>query len=320
MPKIVTIGGGSGQYGILTGLKRNDKVKQEDISAIVTTFDSGGNTGLLLEARKPKDVKGNYLPIGDIRQCLAALANRPIEMFQYRIKEGENKGAVVGNVILDALFEMHKNDFQKAIEEARKEYDVRGNVYPCTLTRGHFYGVLRDGHKIDGENMLVEMSMFYESPVEKIAIEPSDLEANLEAVQALLTADKIILSQGSLYTSLLPNIAVKGISEAIRKSSAKKVYIMNIVTQRGETDRFTAKRHVDEIEKYLGEGTIDRVVLHSGELPQGLEAKYAREMQQRVVDDLGNHGRVIRGELIAKDSPVLRHDPDKLAEIILGLL
>ena len=324
--KIATIGGGSGQFGILSGLmsfsrKNPDKLREGDVSAVVTTFDTGGHTGALIEARRPKDIEGKFLPAGDIRQCLAAMANNEFakKSFQYRIKEGNNTGAVVGNILLDAGFEQHGQDFEQSIELVKKILDVKGNVFPCTLTRAKSYGVLENGYEVHGEEELVTKSIWFKSPIKKIYLEPENIEANPRAVKAILEADKIVLSQGSLFTSLIPNLLVKEIAEAIRNSKAKKIYVMNIVTQRGETDGFTAKKHLDKIEEYLGSKIIDHVIINNGELPVELEKKYNVEGQQRIVDDLENGRKIIRTELITKDAPVIRHDPEKLAEVIINL-
>ena len=323
--KIVTIGGGSGQHGILSGLvsfsiKHPDKLKQEDVSAIVTTFDTGGHTGRLTKARVPKDVKGNFLPPGDIRQCLAAMANNEYakKIFQHKLKEGNNKGSVVGNDLLDAAYEQHENDFEKGIELIKNMLDVKGNVFPCTLQRAEFKGILENGYEISGEEELVAQSVWFNSPIKTVSLVSEEIKANKKAVQAILEADKIVLSQGSLFTSLIPNLLVKDIADAIRKSKAKKIYIMNIVTQRGETDGFTARKHLEVLEEYLGKSVIDYIIIHNGELPSELQKKYESEGQNKVVDDLDDK-RTIRTELITKDFPVLRHDPEKLAETIINL-
>lgn len=323
--KIVTIGGGSGQHAILSGLmlfsrKNPSRLKQEDVSAIVTTFDTGGHTGALIEARIPKDEKGKFLPAGDIRQCLAAMANNEFakKSFQYRLKEGSNKDAVVGNILLDAGYEQHGEDFEKSIELVKKILDVKGNVIPCTLTRAKFIGELENGYTINGEEELVAKSVWFNSPIKKISIEPEDIKANSKAVKAILEADKIILSQGSLFTSLIPNLLVPEISQAIKSSKAKKIYVMNIVTQRGETDSFTAKKHLEVLENYLGKDVIDYVIINKSELPAELKEKYESEGQMIVADDLNDGRKIMRAELIAKDSPVIRHDPEKLAETIIN--
>lgn len=326
MQKIVTIGGGSGQHSILSGLiefakKNPDKLKQENISAVVTTFDSGGHTRMLLDARIPKDSKGNFLPPGDIRQCLAAMANNEFakKSFQYRIQTGENQGAVVGNILLDAGYEQHGDDFEKAIELAKNILDVKGNVYPCTLNRAKFCGELENGYKVDDdEELLVHKSAWYNSPIKKVFIEPEDVSANEKAIKAIMDADKIVLSQGSLFTSLIPNLLVKGIADAIKKSKAKKIYVMNLVTQRGETDGFNAKKHLEIVESYLGKGIIEKIIINSSELPNDLKVKYELEGQRKVIDDLEDE-RVVKAELITNEAPVLRHDPEKLAEAIIKL-
>ncbi|HME86860.1 MAG TPA: gluconeogenesis factor YvcK family protein [Candidatus Nanoarchaeia archaeon] len=323
MPNIVTIGGGSGQHGILIGLlgfakKHSDKLRQEDITAIVTTFDTGGHTKMLLDARKPKDVKGNFLPPGDIRQCLAAMANNEDakKLFELRLKEGYNENSSWGNNFLDGAYELFNNNFEKAINMAKKFLDVKGNVLPCTLTRAEFSGVLKNGYEVKGEEDLVEKSVWFNSPIKSIAIKPANIKANEKAVKAILEADIIVLSQGSLYTSLLPNILVPGIAQAIRKSEAKKVYVMNIVTQRGETDGFTAQDHIDVIEDHLGKEVIDKILIHEGDISDSMKKKYESEGQELVVDNLVDR-RAVRTRLIADDSPVLRHDPQKVAEIIM---
>lgn len=323
--KIVTMGGGSGQHGILTGLvkysKIGDELEENDISAIVTTFDTGGHTGTLIEARIPKDIQGRFLPAGDIRQCLAAMANNEHakKSFQYKIKSGDNKGAVVGNILLDAGYEQHGDDFEQSIELVKQILDVKGNVIPCTLTRAVFCGTLENNYSFTGEDELVTKSIWFNSPIKKIFLEPNEIKANPKAIKAIMEADKIILSQGSLFTSLIPNLLVKEIAEAVKKSKAKKIYVMNIVTQRGETDNFTAKKHLDVLENYLGQNVIDYVIIHKGSLPEELMKKYEAEGQKIVADDLTNGKKVIRTELITKDSPVIRHDPEKLAEIIIKL-
>ncbi len=323
--RIVTIGGGSGQHAILSGLisfsKKNPVVlREEDISAIVTTFDTGGHTGALIEARIPKDTKGRFLPAGDIRQCLTAMANNEFakKSFQYRINHGENSGSVVGNILLDAGFEQHEDDFEKSIELVKKILDVKGNVIPCTLTRAGFYGILENNYSILGENELVTKSIWFNSPIKQVFLKPKNIKANPTAIKAILEADKIILSQGSLFTSLIPNLLVEEITEAIKKSKAEKIYIINIVTQRGETDNFTAKKHLDTVESYLGTKVIHKIIIHKGSIPFDLKEKYELEGQKIVADDLDNGREIIRAELIAKDSPVIRHDPDKLAETIIN--
>jgi uncharacterized cofD-like protein len=324
--KIVTIGGGSGQHGILSGLtefskKYPDHLRQEDVSAIVSTFDSGGHTKKLIEARIPKDVKGNFLPPGDIRQCLAAMANNEFakKSFQYRIQTGENRGAVVGNILLDAGYEQHGDDFEQSIELLKKILDVKGNVFPCTLTRADFHGVLENDYEVSGEENVVESAVWFNTRIRQVYVKPATIPANKKAVKAILEADKVILSQGSLFTSLIPNLLVPEIADAIKKTKAKKIYIMNIVTQRGETDGFSAKKHLEILEEYLGKDVIDHIIIHTGELPSRLEKRYEQEGQRLVADDLGDDPRAIRTGLVAYDSPFLRHDPEKLAAIILKL-
>jgi uncharacterized cofD-like protein len=319
--KIVTIGGGSGQFSLLSGLirfarKNPDKLKEENISAVVSTADTGGHTGKLLETRKPKDAEGRFLPPGDIRQCLAAMANDEVNksFFQFRNEEG----ATPGNDFLNSAFDFFNKDFTKAIEFARKFLNVKGNVYPTSRIRALSGAILSNGKKVLGQEQLVVKSLYYGYPISELFLE-NEVEANRDAVNAILESDKIILSQGSIYSSLIPNLLVKGIPEAIRNSKAQKIYIVNIVTQRGETDGFTVKKHIETVEKYLGKGVIDKIIVNSSTIPAELEQRYKIEGQHRVENDCKNDSRIILAELLRDDSSVLRHDPDKLAEVIMKL-
>ncbi len=326
MSKIVTIGGGSGHYNILAGLTEYAKcnptlLKQSDISAVVSTSDSGGHSGALIDARRDRDSRGNYLPPGDIRQCLVAFANEKTrEILQHRLKHGDNKGSVVGNALLDAFYEKEGNDFEKGIEALRELFSIEGNVLPVTLERTTLKAKLSNGYEISGEDEIVHKSVWYNSPIQSISLEPTAVRANKKALEAILEADSIVLSQGSLYTSLIPSFLVKEVRDAVEKTNAKKIYVMNIVTQRGETDGFTAKKHLDVLESYFGAHIIDHVIIHNGGVPQSLRQKYENEGQQLVIDDLDvSDSRIIRTPLLRSDAPVLRHDSNKLAEIIMNV-
>lgn len=317
---IVTIGGGSGQHSTLTGLvsfarEHPHILSEEKISAIVSTTDHGGHTGRLLDSRKPKDAEGTFLPPGDVRQCLAAMAHdeENKSFFQFRNEDGNTSG----NDFLNNAFDFFEHDFKKAIEFGRKFLGVRGNVYPGSTLRPTFWGVLENGAKIMDEEKVVEQSLTTGSPIKEVYLEPN-VDANPDALTAIENADKIIITQGSLFTSAIPNLLIAGFPEAIRNSKAKKIYVMNITTQPGETADYSAQKHLDILESYLGEGVLDYVVIHTGEIPLELKQKYESQGQHVVVDDL-NSEKVVRTSLVRTDSPVLRHDPLKLAETIVKL-
>ncbi len=330
MQKIVTVGGGHGQGAILYALKEYciqhpSQLKQEDLTGIPSTSDTGGHTGRQLESRIPKDEKGNYLPIGDIRECLVALSNNKLkrEEFNYRIKEGDNKGAVVGNIRIDAMYEQ-LGDFEKAVEyfKSKEELDVRANVYPCTLKRGTLCALLEDNDDIiKGENEIVRTAIEYNKKIHEVFIEPKDIKANEKACDALMNADKIIHACGSMYTSQIPPLLVEGIAETIRiNEGAQKIYIMNLMTQRGETDGYTAQDHMAAYEKKFGKNVVTHVIIHNDLMSEDLLRKYAEKGQYPVKDDLKENGyKVIRVDLINKDADMARHDPLKLAETILKL-
>ncbi len=325
--KVTSIGGGSGQYGVLEGLKKYaiqhpEKLKQEDISAIVTTTDNGGHTKILIKEREPRDPQGRFLPPGDVRQALCALSfNEKIsEWFKIRDKNNES----LGNKILSGLFDKYEGDFEKVIEEAShpNALNVKGKVYPCTLKRAIFCGILENGYKIHGEEELVRSAIVYGFPIKEVFIEPTDIEANPKAVEAILNSDKIILSQGSLYTSLIPNLLVKDIAEAIRKSKGTKIYIMNLATQRGETDNFTAKDHIRVIEKYLNTN-IDKIIINNTTIPYQARENYRKKGQQIVEIDVEKNQRFVLTDLLLipekiDEDTILRHDPYKIADAIIN--
>ncbi|MBN2421072.1 YvcK family protein [Candidatus Woesearchaeota archaeon] len=322
MTKIATLGGGSGHYSLLLGLKNYanknpNSLREENISAIMPTSDNGGHTGLLLGQR---GLEGEFLPPGDIRQCLAALANNDEakKFFQYRIKKGENKGAVVGNIFLDAAYEQHES-FEAAIDLFKKELDVRANVYPSTLKRTELAAILqKNKYEVKGEDEIVKQVILYNTPIERVFLNPKNVKANPKAIEAILNADKVVLAQGSLYTSLIPNLLVREIRTALKQTKADVIYVMNIVTQRGETDDFDVSRHLEVLEKYSGKKVIDKIMVNKSDVPSSLIQKYDGE-GQKLVHNHSDDPRIIEADLITKTSPVIRHDPDKLAEVIMKL-
>lgn len=234
-PKVVVIGGGTGLSNLLRGLKRFTS----NITAIVTVADDGGGSGVL------RDDLG-MLPPGDIRNCILALAHtEPVmeELLQYRFTDGRLKGQSFGNLFLAAMDGISEN-FMEAVQKVSSVLAVTGKVLPVTLKDVTLKARLNNGNIIEGESNIPKEAIKQNSNIERVFIEPRDARALREAVLAIKDADAIIFGPGSLYTSIIPNLLVKEIKEEIHKSSAIKIYVSNLMTQKGETDDYTVKDHI----------------------------------------------------------------------------
>ncbi len=325
MPRVVTIGGGTGSYSALLGLKKHN-VK---LSAIVNMIDDGGSSGVL------RDELG-VLPPGDVRQCLVALAESSRllrDLFNYRFEEGGLRGHSFGNIFLSTL-EKQSGSMKKAIDEAGKILRIKGKVVPVTFTKSSVLCAdLLDGKTIVGETHIdVVEKKEVRAPIEKLYIKPN-AKMNEDAKEAILGADYILIGPGDLYTSILPNILVKGVPEAIKKSKAQKIFVMNLMTKYGHTTGFGAKRHLEELEKYLGKGIVEYVLLNSDKPKKKVLSWYAEFDEHPVKDDLGESSRykIIRADLL-KDvvvaqsvadilrRSIIRHDPNKLANEVMELI
>ena len=319
MKKIVTIGGGTGSFVVLSGLKRHDC----KISAIVAMSDSGGSTGML------RDEYG-VLPPGDIRQCLVALSESDAlmrDLFNYRFGNGSLEGQSFGNIFLTALSKV-TGSFEKAIEEASKILNIKGTVIPVTTQDVQLCAQLDDNQTIIGEKA-IDAGANGNKRIKKLYLRP-EAEANPKAIKAILDADIIVIGPGDLYTSVLANIIVKGIPEAISKSRAKKVYISNLMTKQGQRDDFGAKGHLDEVESYIG-AKMDAVIVNTKQPPEELRKLYESENEFPVKDNINDsERRIIRGDFLndrvykkeASDKlkrSLVRHDPEKLAKVIIEL-
>lgn len=311
-PRIVAIGGGTGLSTLLRGLKEYTS----NITAIVTVADDGGSSGRL---RREMGV----LPPGDIRNCLVALADAESlmqQLFQYRFGDDGPPGLAghnFGNLFIATMSEV-TGDFELAIKESSRVLAVRGQVLPSTLSQVVLVAELEDGSSVKGESMISKCFR----RIRRIRLEPEDVEPLPEALDAIRAADMIVLGPGSLYTSVLPNIMVKGIRDAIKEVAALKVYVSNVMTQPGETDHFTARDHVSAICEHIGPGVLDYAVVNVGIIPLHLLEKYRLEGAEPVlpdVDAISSMGiRVIEGDFVCQNH-VVRHDPLKLAEVIVGL-
>ncbi|SNX54813.1 YvcK family protein [Thermoanaerobacterium sp. RBIITD] len=313
-PKIVVIGGGTGLSTMLRGLKQYT----HNITAIVTVADDGGGSGVLRE-----DL--GMLPPGDIRNCILALANTEPTMeklLQYRFKDGMLKGQSFGNLFLAAINGISEN-FEEAVKKMSEVLAVSGKVLPVTLDNVKLKAKLKNGIVIGGESLIPKMQIKEKSPIEEICLEPKDARPVDEALLDLVNADGIVLGPGSLYTSIVPNLLVDGICDAIEGSKALKIYVCNIMTQPGETFGYDANEHVEALFSH-GLKSLDYVIVNSAEVPNEYKNRYKEDMAQPVSYDLDKFNqkgiKVIEKDVLAIKNNYIRHDEQKLAEVIIDLL
>jgi len=309
-PHIVVIGGGTGLYTLLRGLKQYTS----NITAVVTVFDSGGSSGQL------RDELG-VLPPGDIRNCLVALSTKePLmtRLFQYRFKDGSLQGHSFGNLFITAMSEV-SGDFPKGVEKSSEILAIRGKVLPSSTADVTLCAQLKNKKFVKGENKISQSK----DRIESIFIQPSSVLPLPETIQAIREADAIILGPGSLYTSIICNLLVKNIPEAICQSNALTIYICNVMTQPGETDNYSASMHLTEVVKYLNQNCIDYVLVNSKVLSKEVTLKYQQEGACAVRDDLpimfGEQTKIIRQDLLSEYN-FARHDSDKIAKLIRDII
>ncbi len=311
--KIVALGGGTGLANFLRGIKQHTS----NVTAVVTVADDGGSSGKL------RDELG-MPPPGDIRNCLVALADtEPLmeDLFQYRFSsEGHLVGHSFGNLFIASMNEV-LGDFKVAVKESSKVLAVKGEVLPSTNQNVRLGATFADNTQKVGESIIPLQN----KKITEVFLEPEDCQATPEALQAIEEAEIIVVGPGSLYTSLLPNLLVDDLLKAILESSALKVYICNIMTQPGETVDYTASQHLEAIYRHTQEEFFDWIVVNRQEAAEGLIRRYQAEGAFPVKVDkerLKELGVKIKEEdllLQPKDS-YLRHDPQKLAEVVLDLL
>jgi uncharacterized cofD-like protein len=326
--KVVVIGGGTGTYTVLTGLKKYPV----DLSVIVSMMDSGGSNRVL------RDEFG-ILPTSDIRQCMVALAasNRNglvRELFTYRYHQGTGiDGMTFGNLFMAALTDIYGSQ-EKAIEKTCKFLGVKGQIIPVTFDDSHIVARYANGAQVLGEHYIDEPNEENGgSRIVELSLVP-EARANKKALKAIAQADLIVLSPGDLFTSLICNIVVGGIAEAIAKSKAKKVYVLNLMTKFGQTNNFSTKDHLTELEKYLGKGVIDVCLVNNKlDIPKWILKRYREEHASVVKNNLaGPRGlRVVKGDFASDivfekhtsdkvKRSLVRHDSAKLAKAIYSLL
>jgi uncharacterized cofD-like protein len=326
MKKVVVIGGGTGTHTVLSGLKKFPV----DLTAIVTVADSGGSTGRL------RDEFG-YLPPGDFRMALVALSEDFSEeqvlrkLFLYRFSQGEGlKGHNFGNLFLTALNDILGSE-RKALKYASQILRVKGEVLPVTTEDVQLVATYSDGSLLRGETYIDEPPEDHDCSqrITELWLEPES-SCIPEVTRAILDADMIILGPGDLYTSILANIVVKGVSQAIQKSSGQLIYILNLMTKYGQTTNLSAEGHVDELIKYL-EREPDLIFVDNSKYPDEVLKLYEEEYEFPVKDDLTDSYNVLRENFIAdgvfsKSSSdklkrsLIRHDSDKLAWELMKVL
>lgn len=314
MKKVVVIGGGTGVFTVLTGLREYPDLK---LSAIVSMADDGGSTGLLRE-------EFGTLPPGDIRRALIALSgsNKEVlsELFNYRFdKSSSLKGHTVGNILLTAL-EKITGSFPDAIAEAVKILNVKGKVIPVTLSQTKLIAQLEDGSKIYGETNIDIPKHDGNKRIEKLSLSAKAV-ANPIAVREIMSADAVILGPGDLYTSIIPNLLIDGVADAIKKTKAKVIYNINIMTKFGETNGFNGSDFIKIIEEYLGKNIIDYVSINTQKPKGSIVKRYEKENVEFVVDDLDKlkPPKIVRGDFL-RHGMFLRHDPEKLAKKLYSII
>ncbi len=321
--KVVVIGGGTGSFVALSGLKKYPI----DLTAIVTMMDSGGSSGRL------RDELG-VLPPGDIRQCLVALATSTKllrDLLMYRFEGGDLKGHNFGNIFLSSL-EKTTGSMEKAITEVGKILRIHGHVAPITFKKADLCVELIDGKTIIGETHIDEVEKrLNRKRIKKAYLKPS-VTANPTALNAIIEADYILIGPGDLYTSIIPNLLVKGVAKTLKQSKAQKIYVMNLMTKYGQTTHYTAQDHINDLEKYVGKRTIDTILVNTKRPTTETLSWYEDFDEQPVLDDLSEAKySVVRADLLKNivltknptDSlkrSIIRHDSAKLATAVMEII
>lgn len=311
IPKITVIGGGTGVFTVLSGLKNYET----ELTAVISMADDGGSTGVLRE-------EFGILPPGDARRAIIALSqtdNRLLsQLFNYRFEEGGLSGHTFGNIMLTALERMTGN-FETALEEAGRILNMKGSVVPVTLNKIRLGAELENGEVIKGETNIDIPKHNPELKIKKIFLEPN-ARVNKRAVEKIALSDLIIIGPGDLYTSIIPNLIVSGIPQAIKNSGAKKAYVVNLMTKSGETNNFTADNFVASVEQYLGKNIIDYAIINNKQ-PSGRRLRIYSQENSRFVEPTVSFSQPIPilGDFL-REKGFLRHDPQKLGKIIMSLI
>lgn len=321
--KLVAIGGGTGLSTVLSGLKElvvegrgGGGLWLEALSAIVTVSDDGGSSGRLRDELR-------MLPPGDIRNCMVALSEDSTllsRLFQYRFRgEGGLGGHSFGNLFLAALTDV-TGDFVEAVRLSSEVLASKGRIYPATLNDVRLVAELENGDEVRGETRITASR----SAIRRLRLEPEQCLPLPEALAAIRAADIITVGPGSLYTSILPNLLVARVADCIGQSAAVKIFICNLMTQPGETDGYSARKHLEVVHGYAPEMRFDYVIVNdrpvSAEQAEAYAAEGARQIgltDHLLEEAFGDEAEVVRADLLDEGEKV-RHSPDKLARVILA--
>ncbi len=316
---MVIIGGGTGAYQALTGLKRYPL----EISAVISMCDTGGSTGRL---RKELGI----LPPGDVRRAIIALSDLPFaqktleEVFDFRFEKGQGlAGHSLGNILLAALTQI-TGSMDRAITEAARILNASGKIHPVTLDNTNLVAILENGKRVFGETKIDMRDFDLKFPIKKVYLTPK-ARIFKDAAQAISQADVIVLGPGDLFTSIVPVLLVEGVNEAILASKAKLVYVVNLMTKRGETDNFTATDFVGVIKNYLGEAQkkLSHVFVNKNiNYPKTKISRwYKRYGSRPVINDLADNGELtVLERNFIDETTLFRHQPEKLAKAIVSLI
>ena len=313
-PRVAAIGGGNGLSTMLRGLKNYT----ENLTAIVTVADDGGGSGRLRE-----DL--GMLPPGDIRNCMEALANtEPLmrQLMHYRFTEGSLAGQSFGNLFLAALNGISPS-FDAAVRRMSEVLAITGRVLPVTTSDVQLQAEFENGASVIGESRITECKKAQDCRIRRVSLIPERPRALPEALEAIRQAEMIVLGPGSLYTSIIPNLLVDGIVEAIQGSDALKVYVCNIMTQDGETEGYTVSDHIEALFQHSAPGLFDLCLTNSAPIPEEMVRRYAQEGAEPIrCDEDACHAlgvEVLRCSLAAVGSGFVRHDSGNLARELIQI-
>ncbi len=308
--RIVAVGGGTGLSTMLKGLKLHTK----NITAVVTVADDGGSSGMLRN-------DFGMLPPGDVRNCVSALSDQNDvmnELLSYRFKEGSLAGHSLGNLFLAALNEM-SSSFDEAVEKLCSAFGIVGSIYPVTNENVELSAMLEGGAVIHGESHIGSHDPSL-GRIERVYLTPALPKPVPGVITAIREADIIVLGPGSLYTSIIPNLLVDGVVDAIRESSAPKIYVANIMTQPGETDGYTLYDHLSAIEKHSYKGIADFIIANNAPIPEYVAEKYEADGACPVINDLDRitgGTAIVQGNLALVQDGKVRHNFSRLARVIM---
>jgi uncharacterized cofD-like protein len=310
--KVVVIGGGTGMPVLLRGLKQ----QPIDLSAIVTVADDGGSSGRLrseMEMPAPGDIRNVIAALSDVEPML-------MELFQHRFTKGNGlSGHSMGNLLLAAMTSV-TGDFYNGIKEISRVLNVKGNIYPIANQNMFLHAEYEDGEIVVGESNIPKAN----KRIKRVFLKPNPVLPLPEAVSAIQEANLVVIAPGSLYTSTLPNLIVPQIGEALRNTKAKVVYVCNVMTQAGETNHYTASDHVQAIMDHIGTGCLQSVIVHNKTIARDVQMVYAEENAEPVrydLDKLREMGlEIIEEDIVKELNHSLRHDTDKVANVLCSLM